>query len=234
MNYMTLGMENMLTIFLAIIGTVIVLYAQLKIQSNYRKYKMISCKKNLTGFDVARMILDQNGLNHVHIVEISGELTDHYDPTRKVVRLSKDIFHNNSIASISVAAHECGHAIQDKENYSFMRIRASLVPFVNFISSAGFLVILISLVAGITGYLIYGILMILVTLLFQLVTLPVEFDASKRALDQLKKLDLVDQGEIEGATNVLKAAALTYVASVISSILSLLRLIIMYRDEKDR
>ena len=195
---------------------------------------MISCKKNLTGFDVARMILDQNGLNHVHIVEISGELTDHYDPTRKVVRLSKDIFHNTSIASISVAAHECGHAIQDKENYSFMRIRASLVPFVNFISGAGFLVILISLVAGITGYLIYGILMILVTLLFQLVTLPVEFDASKRALDQLKKLDIVDQGEIEGATNVLKAAALTYVASVISSILSLLRLIIMYRDEKDR
>ena len=180
------------------------------------------------------MILDQNGLNHVHIVEISGELTDHYDPTRKVVRLSKDIFHNNSIASISVAAHECGHAIQDKENYSFMRIRASLVPFVNFISGAGFLVVLISLVAGITGYLIYGILMILVTLLFQLVTLPVEFDASKRALDQLKKLDIVDQGEIEGATNVLKAAALTYVASVISSILSLLRLIIMYRDEKDR
>ena len=233
MNYMTLGMENMLTIFLAIIGTVIVLYAQLKIQSNYRKYKMISCKKNLTGFDVARMILDQNGLNHVHIVEISGELTDHYDPTRKVVRLSKDIFHNNSIASISVAAHECGHAIQDKENYSFMRIRASLVPFVNFISSAGFLVILISLVAGITGYLIYGILMILVTLLFQLVTLPVEFDASNRAKKELLKLGLIDNDEQKDVKNMLGSAALTYVASLVSSILNVLRILIMLGRRDD-
>lgn len=231
---MTLGYENMLTIFLAIIGTVIVLVAQIKIKSSYAKYKGIENKKGMTGFDAARMILDKYGLDNIHIVEVSGELSDHYDPSRKVVRLSHDIFHGNSIAAISVAAHECGHAIQDKENYSFMRIRAVLVPIVNFISGSGFLVIIISLIAGITGYLLYGILMILATLLFQLVTLPVEFDASKRAFIELESLGIVNEEEKDGSKNVLTAAAMTYVASVLSSILSLLRLIIMYSNRDDR
>lgn len=233
MNYMTLGYENLITISLAILGTMIVLFAQIKIKVSYAKNKIIQNKKNLTGFDAARMILDNHGLENVHIVEVNGELTDHYDPTRKVVRLSKEIFHGSSIASVSVAAHECGHAIQDQENYSFMRIRASLVPIVNFISGSGFLVILISLIAGITGYLMYGILMILASLIFQIVTLPVEFDASSRALKQLKQLNIVDEKELDNSKEVLSAAAMTYVASVLSSILSLLRLIIMYKDNKD-
>lgn len=234
MNYMTLGYENIFTIFLAIIGTIIVLVAQIKIKSSYAKYKRIENKRGMTGFDTARMILDKHGLDNIHIVEVSGELSDHYDPSRKVVRLSHDIFHENSIAAISVAAHECGHAIQDKENYAFMRIRAALVPIVNFISGTGFLVIIISLIAGITGYLFYGILMILVTLLFQLVTLPVEIDASKRALTELESLNIVNEEEKNGSKNVLTAAAMTYVASVLSSILSLLRLIIMYSNRDDR
>lgn len=234
MNYMTLGYENILTIFLAIVGTVIVLAAQIKIKSSYAKYKEIQNKRGMTGFDTARMILDKHGLDNVHIVEVSGELSDHYDPSRKVVRLSHDIFHGNSIAAISVAAHECGHAIQDKENYSFMHIRATLVPIVNFISGSGFLVIIISLIAGITGYLLYGILMILATLLFQLVTLPVEFDASKRALAELESLNIVNEEEKDGSKSVLTAAAMTYVASVLSSILSLLRLVIMYNNRDDR
>ena len=234
MNYITLGYENLLTISLAILGTIIVLLAQIKIKVSYAKNKIIQNKKNLTGFDAARMILDNHGLENVHIVEVNGELTDHYDPTRKVVRLSKEIFHGPSIASVSIAAHECGHAIQDQENYSFMRIRSSLVPIVNFISGSGFLVILISLIAGITGYLMYGILMVLASLIFQLVTLPVEFDASNRALKQLIQLNIVDEKELDNSKEVLSAAAMTYVASVLSSFLSLIRLILMYKDNKDR
>lgn len=234
MGYMTIGYENGLTILLAIIGTIIIAYAQIKVTATYRKYKTVKNNKNLTGFDVARKILDKNGLDNVHIVEINGELTDHYDPTRKVVRLSKNVFHGDSIAAIGIAAHECGHAIQDKDNYSFMRIRSSLVPIVNFISNAGFIVILISLIAGMTGYLIYGILLILATLVFQLVTLPVEFDASKRAKQEINELVLVDNEETDNINKILSSAAMTYVASAISQILSLVRLIIMYRDKDNR
>ena len=128
------GLENIITIMLSVIGFVIVLAAQSFISSSYNKYKKVSNNKNISGSEVARIILDKNGLNDIHVVEVSGELTDHYDPTRKVVRLSSSIFHGNSIAAMAVAAHECGHAIQDKENYTFMRIRSSLVPVVNFVS----------------------------------------------------------------------------------------------------
>ena len=212
MNYMTLGYENLLTIFIAIIGFVIVLFSQISISSNYNKYKRIRNNKKISGQEVARMILDKNG------------------STRKVVRLSNEIFDGTSIAALSVAAHECGHAIQDKENYTFMRIRSALVPFVNFVTYLGYLSLIISLIAGITGYLIVGILILLATLLFQIVTLPVEFDASNRAQKQLISLQLVDKEEQNGVHNMLRAAAMTYVASVISTLLNLLRLIIMFND----
>ena len=230
MNYMTLGYENLLTIFIAIIGFVIVLFSQISISSNYNKYKRIRNNKKISGQEVARMILDKNGLTDVHVVSVNGNLTDHYDPTRKVVRLSNEIFDGTSIAALSVAAHECGHAIQDKENYTFMRIRSVLVPFVNFVTYLGYFSLIISLIAGITGYLIVGILILLATLLFQIVTLPVEFDASNRAQKQLISLQLVDKEEQNGVHNMLKAAAMTYVASVISTLLNLLRLIIMFND----
>lgn len=227
---MIYGLENILTLTLFIIGFIIVLYAQIKINSTYGKYKNIKLNKNITGQEVARMILDSNGMNDIHVVETQGELTDHYDPRRKVVRLSKQIFHDNAIASVAVAAHEVGHAIQDKENYIFMKIRSILVPVVNFITYIGYIVAFISLLAGITGYLKVSIIIILAALLFQLVTLPVEFDASKRGREQLVKLGVIDGSEEKGVKKMLDAAAFTYVASFISSLLNLLRLIIMLRD----
>ena len=227
---MIYGLENILTLTLFIIGFIIVLYAQIKISSTYGKYKNIKLNKNISGQEVARMILDSNGMNDIHVVETQGELTDHYDPRRKVVRLSKQIFHDNAIASVAVAAHEVGHAIQDKENYIFMKIRSILVPVVNFITYIGYIVAFISLLAGITGYLKVSIIIILAALLFQLVTLPVEFDASKRGREQLVKLGIIDGSEEKGVKKMLDAAAFTYVASFISSLLNLLRLIIMLRD----
>lgn len=233
MNYMTIGYENIITIFLAVIGLIVVLFAQARINSNYTKYKKKENSKNLSGQEVARMILDQNGLTNIHVVTTSGNLTDHYDPTRKVIKLSHSIFNGTSIAAMAVAAHEVGHAIQDKENYSFLKIRSMLVPFVNFVTYLGYFSLIISLIAGITGYLMIGIFMLLATLIFQLITLPVEFDASKRAQIELKKMDLVNSNDQEGIYHMLQAAAMTYVASVISTILNLLRLILMFQD-RDR
>lgn len=230
MGYLTWGYENILTIALAVIGFVIVLVAQLKINSSYGKYKKIASKKGLTGQEVARQILDQNGLDEIYVVETKGTLSDHYDPARKVVRLSKEIFHGSSIAAISVAAHECGHAIQDKQNYLFMKIRSALVPFVNLVSYLGYFAIIISIFSGVTGYLMVGIIIILATILFQLVTLPVEFDASARAKVELEKMQLITTEEQAQVKDMLTSAAMTYVASLISSILSLLRLIIMFQD----
>jgi len=227
---MIYGLENVLTIILFVIGIVIVSYSQIKISSSYSKYKQIKTNNELSGQEVARKILDANGLDDVYVVEVKGELTDHYDPKRKVVRLSSHIFHKNTIAAMAVAAHEVGHAIQDKEGYSFMRIRAILVPFVNFVTYTGYIVAAISLIGGITGYLKISIFIILAALLFQLVTLPVEFDASKRAKDQLVKLGLANESEKQGVNKMLSAAAFTYVASFISSLINLLRLIIMLRD----
>ncbi len=218
---------------LAILGIIIVLWAQININGNYKKYKEIKVKKGLTGQEVARKILDANGLENIHIVETQGELTDHYDPKRKVIRLSHTIFHEDSISSVGVAAHECGHAIQDKEGYTFMRIRSVLVPFVNFVSYLGYFGLVISIFAGITGYLKISILILLATILFQLVTLPVEFDASKRAKEQLIQLGIIDNNEHEQVSKVLFAAALTYVAGLISNLLQLLRLVILLNGRDD-
>ena len=218
---------------LAILGIIIVLWAQVNINSNYKKYKQVKVKTGLSGQEVARRILDANGLQNVHIVETQGELTDHYDPKRKVVRLSHTIFHEDTISSVGVAAHECGHAIQDKEGYTFMRVRSALVPFVNFTSYLGYFGLLVSFVGGLTGYLKLSILVLLVTVLFQLVTLPVEFDASKRAKEQLVQLGIVDNAEHDQVSKVLTAAALTYVAGLISNLLQILRLVILLNGRDD-
>ena len=214
-------------IILYVLILIIPLIATLNINSTYGKYKQIINQKSLTGFDVARAILDANDMKDMYIVETPGNLTDHYDPRQKVVRLSTDIYHGNSIASVAVAAHECGHAIQDKTGYAFMRIRASLVPVVNFVTYSAYIMFFISIVLGYAGLLLVAIASVLVGLLFQLVTLPVEFDASRRALVQLEKEGLVDQADKEGSKKVSKAAALTYVAAVLSSLLNLLRLLSM-------
>lgn len=230
---MTLGYENIFTIGLFILGLIIVMIAQSKVSSSYKKYKSIQNSKQLAGVEIARQILDANGLTDIYVIETKGELTDHYDPSRKVVRLSSAVFSGDSIASISIAAHECGHAIQDKVGYSFMRIRSKLVPVVNFVTYIGYIISIISLFFGMIGYVKVGIVIVLAALLFQLITLPVEFDASKRAEEELKKLSLASTTELEDVHVMLGAAAFTYVASFISSILNLLRLVIMLtsRDE---
>lgn len=233
MNLYTMQYENLLTILCFITSIVIVAYAQFKINFTYSKYKKIVNNKNISGSEVARNILDTNGLDDIYVVETKGNLTDHYDPSRKVVRLSSDIFNGDSIAALSVAAHECGHAIQDKENYSFMRIRTILVPIVNLISYIGYLGIIIGFLAGISGYLLIGIIVLLVTIAFQLVTLPVEFDASKRARNQLINLNIINSEEENGVKSVLSAAAFTYVASLLSTLLNLLRLVLMFSRRDD-
>ena len=227
---MIYGLETIFTLFLALVAFIIVIAAQAYLSSTYKKGKEKENSSKLSGCEVARKILDSNGLTDVYVVQTDGMLSDHYDPKRKVVRLSKDIFHGTSVAATAVAAHECGHAIQDKDNYTFMRIRSLLVPVVNLMTYIGYFVLLISLFAGITGYLKISIGLIVVTLIFQLITLPVEFDASKRALSEINRLSLTSPGEKELSGKVLKAAALTYVASLISTVIDLLRLVIMLND----
>ncbi len=222
------------TYILVIIGFLITLIAQIFVNSSYKKYKKVNVKSGLKGFEVARKMLDSNGLTNVKIEEVKGELTDHYDPTSKVVRLSTDIYHGSTIASSSVAAHECGHAIQDKEGYFFLRLRANLVPIVNISSKLGYFAILIGLIFGFLNLAWIGIFLELAILLFQLITLPVEFNASKRANEFLNKEALIEKTEQEGSKSMLNAAAMTYVASVISTILEIFRLILIVASRDDR
>lgn len=218
---------------LIIIAFIVTLAADIYLRTRYSKYKKVKAKSGKTGAEAAREILAKNGLDNVYVVETKGYLTDHYDPSQKVVRLSTDIYHGTSIASVAVAAHECGHAIQDKEGYTFMKVRSALVPFVNLVSYLGYFGLVISIFAGLTGYLKISILVLVATIIFQLVTLPVEFDASKRAKEQLIKLGLIDNDEHEQVSKVLSAAAMTYVAGLISNLLQLLRLVILLSGRDD-
>lgn len=221
------------TYILVLIGFLITFVAQIYIKSSYSKYKKINTKSGMDGYEVARRILDSNGLNNVDIVEVQGELTDHYDPSRKVVRLSTDIYHGKSIASSSVAAHECGHAVQDKENYFFLRFRSSLAPLANISSKLGYGAIVIGLIFGIMDLAWIGIALEMVILLFQLITLPVEIDASRRAGEFLKREALVEKTEQVGSKKMLRAAALTYVASLVSTLLQVLRLVLIVSSRDD-
>lgn len=218
---------------LIIIATIITLAAQIYLNSKYSKYSQINCKSNLSGVEVARKILDDNGLNDVHVTEVKGMLSDHYDPKRKVVRLSKDIFHGTSIAAVSVAAHECGHAIQHKDGYFFIKLRGFLVPFVNFSSNFGYIAIVIGLIFGLIDLAWAGFGLLLMILIFQLITLPTEFNASARAKVQLEKLNIVTSHELDGSRKMLNAAALTYVAGLASTLLELLRMALMIANRDD-
>ena len=217
---------------LPLLGVIITSIAQLYINSSYNKYKGINAKSGRHGCDVAREILNKNGLNNVNVEQVSGNLTDHYDPSTKTVRLSSDIFSGTSIASVSVAAHECG--IQDKEGYTPMIIRSKLVPIVNFSTKIGYIVIAIGLILGALKLARIGVILLLSMLLFQLVTLPVEFDASRRGKRELRDLSILDKKEQGGASTMLKAAAFTYVASVLSTLLQILRLFLIVSSRRNR
>lgn len=220
---------------LIFIGLVISLIAQIIVTTSYSKYKKVQNNKDITGFEVARKILDENGLQDIMILETKGNLSDHYDPTRKVIKLSTDIYHGTSIASSSVAAHECGHAIQDKVGYKPMRIRSKIVPTVNICTKLGYIAIAIG---AIFSYQLYnlieiGIILLATILVFELITLPVEFNASKRALEELDKLKLIGNEEKGKAKSMLSSAAFTYVASLITSFLQILRLVLMFSRRND-
>ena len=206
------------------------LISQLYITVTYKKTSNIEFRSDTTGYDVARNILDKNGLNNILVVETNGTLTDHYDPTRKVTKLSKDIYHGNSVASASVAAHEVGHAIQDKEGYTFLKIRHAIFPVVSFLDRISYIVIFLGFLLEYMNLVYFGIFAVGAGVLFQIITLPVEINASKRAIKELKSLNLTTDRTENLSKNMLTAAALTYVASTLAEILQLIRLIGIIKD----
>lgn len=220
-----------LSYLLMIISILIAIVAQIFVSVSYSKYKKIQNSKGITGAEAAREVLDKNGLSNVYVTATNGFLSDHYDPKRKVIRLSKEIYEGTSIAAVSVACHEVGHAIQDKEGYSFMRFRSSLVPFVNFSSKIGYFAILIGIIFGYFELIWLGIALEFVILLFQLVTLPVEFNASSRALNEIEKNNFLLEGERKGSKRMLSAAAFTYVASLFTTLIEIFRLILIARSD---
>ena len=215
---------------LYLLALIIPLIAQIYINICHDKYRRIENKNKLTGFDVARKILDSNGLKDIYVVETKGNLTDHYDPRRKTVKLSSEVFHGDSIVSMAVAAHECGHAIQDKEWYFFMRIRSFIFPIVSFGTKIAYVILLIGLIADMMNLVWAGILLVGLGLIFQIITLPVEINASKRALVELEnKMGALNE-DLSGIKSMLTAAAMTYVAGVLSSALEILRLVLIFKD----
>ena len=219
---------------LVIIAFIITVVADYFVNNRYHAYRRIRSKKGLTGQEVARIILDQHGLQDIYVTEVTGVLSDHYDPNRKVVRLSKDVFHGDSIASVSIAAHEVGHAIQHKEGYTMIKIRGAIFPFVSFASKFGYIAIFIGFIFNFLELAWAGIGLLLVILLFQLITLPVEFDASKRALTELESNQVLNANEIDGSRDMLKVAAMTYVAGVAATILEILRFVLLIIGRNDR
>ena len=204
------------------------LWAQSKVRGAYSKYSKVPTSTQLTGVQVARQILDENGLYDVQIEEVKGVLTDHYDPRKKVVRLSTGNYYGRTMAAAAVAAHEVGHAIQHAEEYTFLKFRTTLVPMASFGSSTAIWIILAGLLFQMSGLMLVGIIFMAFAVLFQLVTLPVEFNASSRAMDQLVMTGIIQNNEERDTKKVLDAAALTYVAAALVAVAELLRFILIF------
>ncbi|HAB59256.1 MAG TPA: peptidase [Lachnospiraceae bacterium] len=223
------------TYMLVIIGVVISLLASAKVKSTFAKYSNVRSMSGLTGAQAAERILRNAGIFDVSVQRISGHLTDHYDPKNKVLRLSDSVFGNTSVSAIGVAAHECGHAIQHNKEYAPLRIRTALVPIANFGATLSWPLILIGVLLSWSQTLItLGIVLFCAAVLFQLVTLPVEFNASNRAVKILASTGILSDREVSQTKQVLGAAALTYVAAAAASILQLLRLIILFGGNRNR
>ena len=216
------------TMILLVPVIIFTIYAQTKVSSNYNRYSQVRTARGITGVQAAQEIMRANGIN-VPIEVISGRLTDHYDPSKKVLRLSDSVYGNSSVAAVSVAAHEVGHCIQHSKNYAPLTIRSKLVPIANFGSQASWLFIIAGLIFGSASWLIdFGIILFSLAVLFQIVTLPVEFNASRRALETLSDNGILYTEEVGMGRKVLRAAALTYVASAATAILQLLRLVLLF------
>lgn len=234
MPYYGMGMFYDPTMMILIPAILFTMYAQFKVSSTTNRFFRIKSRSGYNVQQTAERILAANGIRDVRIVPIRGTLTDHYDPRRKVLRLSEEVYYGTSITSVAVAAHECGHALQHAYGYAPLTIRGAIVPVVNFASSLSWILIFVGLFfSGNNTMLQLGILMFSATVIFQLVTLPVEFNASSRALVQLQDLGIVDSGEAKESRKVLSAAAMTYVAAALTAILQLARLLLIANNRDD-
>ncbi len=221
------------TMILLIPGLLLGMWAQFKVKSAYAKYRSIGTQRDVTAEQVARDLLARDGNTGVAIEPVNGELTDHYDPRSNVLRLSQGVYGNASIAAIGIAAHECGHAMQDRHDYAPLKLRSAIVPVVNIGSNLYFPIFLAGFIFSWEPLVYIGIACFALTLVFSLVTLPVEFNASKRAVSALSQGGYVTEQELRGVKAVLDAAALTYVAAAISSLLQLLRLLLISRNRRN-
>ncbi len=222
------------TYILVIIGAIISMIASWNVQRTFKNYSNVANSQGFTSQDIAQRILSSAGINDVRIERISGNLTDHYSPSEKVLRLSDTVYGSTSVAALGVAAHECGHAIQHKVGYSALKLRSMAVPLANFGSTLAWPIIIAGIAMSWAGLAQFGVILFTFVVFFQLITLPVEFNASSRALEILEKDSILAGGELQAAKKVLSAAALTYVAALVSSVLQLLRLIMITKGSRRR
>ena len=229
------GFYNDSSIILVVIGTLLCLITSGIVKSTFAKYSKVASMSGMTGAQVADAILRKEGIYDAKVEPIAGSLTDHFNPATKVVSLSESVYGSSSIAAISVAAHECGHAMQHNEDYFPLKIRSSILPVANFGSKYGLWMVILGLIISFFRPIVFiGVVLFAFGVLFQVVTLPVEFDASRRALETISEMGILGEQEMTGAQKVLKSAAMTYVASAAASILSLIRLILIAQGGRSR
>jgi len=221
-------------LILVVPALIISLIAQMRVKGTFNKYKNVGNSKNMTGAEVARYLLESNGIYDVQVMQVSGELTDHYDPRKKVLRLSDSTYASTSVAAIGVAAHETGHAIQHDVKYGPLVLRSTLVPVAGFGSAAGPYIAMLGLFLGWPILINIGLLFFAGAILFYLITLPVEFNASKRAIECLSSTGILMKDELQSAKKVLNAAAMTYVASALVAVASFLRLLLLAGQRRNR
>ena len=221
------------SIIVLIPAMIFAMWASANVNSTYKKFSKNETQSRMTGFDTARRILDANGLGHVRIEQVAGELTDHFDPRTNVLRLSRAVYSGATVASVGIAAHEAGHAVQFARGYVPMKIRSAIIPVTNFGSTLAFPIFLIGLLFSNYTLATAGIILFSLTALFQAVTLPVEFNASRRAMAALDGCNVLTDSEQKGARKVLRAAALTYVAALASALAQVLRLVLIMNRHRD-
>lgn len=222
------------TMIILIPALIFSLIAQLMVKGAFSKYSGVRNSRGYTGADAARAILDRNGLSYIRIEHINGELTDHYDPSANVIRLSDSVYNNDSVAAVGVAAHEAGHAVQYAEGYGPIKVRSAIIPITQFGSNLSTPLVILGIIFSSNVLITAGILLFCTVVLFQAITLPVEFNASGRALKVLREEHFLDDDEMKGAKSVLTAAALTYVAAMFSALASLARLLLISNRNNSR
>ena len=215
-------------LILVVPAMIFAMIAQHNVNSTFRKFSQVACRRGLTGAQAAELVLRGSGVQDVAVEFVQGHLTDHYDPRSNVIRLSSSVYGSSSVASVGVAAHEAGHAVQYAVGYGPIKLRAALIPVTQFGSAAAWPLVLIGLLFNNNTFFVLGMVFFLLATLFQLVTLPVEFNASARAIRTIEEMQLLYEDELPGAKKVLRAAAMTYVASLLMSLLQLLRFVLIF------